>query len=63
MKYFWYLPKKKVNILFILLLLLFFFFFFTFAEKSTFFPNHFSLILLGSARLVGTILGVNTVCT
>ena len=34
-------------------------------ENLTFFPSHFSLILLGSARLVGTflILGINAVCT
>ena len=32
-------------------------------KNFTFFPSHFSLILLGSARLVGIILGVNAVCT
>ena len=52
---------KKVNVLFI---------FFSPAEltetnriKTNFFPSHFSLILLGSGRLLGIILGVNTVCT
>ena len=46
MKYFWFLPKKKVNFLFI----------FSFKGKN-FFHSHFSLILLSSARLVGIILG------
>ena len=32
-------------------------------EKLNFFSSHFSLILLGSARLVGIILGVNAVFT
>ena len=53
MKYFWYLPKK-VNFLFI---------FPVKGKNLTFFPGHFSLILLGSARIVGIILGVNAVCT
>ena len=32
-------------------------------KNRNFFPRHFSLILLGSVRLVGIILGGNTVCT
>ena len=32
-------------------------------SKVTFFPSHFSFILLGSECLVGIILGVNTGCT
>ena len=41
-----------------------FFLFFTLrGKKLYFFPRYFSLILLSSARLVGIILGVNTVCT
>ena len=59
MKYFWYL-LEKVNFLFI---------FFSritngkqTASKLTFFPSHFSLILLGSVRLLSIILG-ETVCT
>ena len=43
--------EKKVNFLFI---------FFCYGEKLNFFHSHFSLILLGSARLVGIILGANT---
>ena len=39
----------------------FFFFFFLFRGKLNFFHSHFSLILLGSVRLVGIILGVNIV--
>ena len=46
------------------------FYFFRQGEKLNFFPSHFSLILLGSARLEGIILGANnkvdyanTVCT
>ena len=53
MKYFG-IYQKKVNFLF------------TFSFKGgnlNFFPSHFSLILIGSARLVGIILGVNSVCT
>ena len=46
MKYFWYLPKKSKCS----------FYFFRQGEKLNFFPSHFSLILLGSARLVGIIL-------
>ena len=46
--------EKKVNFLFI---------FFLFRGKRNFFHCHFSLILLGSARLVGIILGANVVCT
>ena len=49
MKYFWYLPKKKVIFLFT----------FSVKEKTYFFPSHFLVILLGSARL----LGANAVCT
>ena len=33
------------------------------AKTLTFFPSHFSIILLGSARLVDIILDVNIVCT
>ena len=53
MKYFWYLPKKKANFVFIF-----------FCEGNFFycFPIHFSIILLSFARLVGIILGVNIVC-
>ena len=46
--------RKKVSFLFI---------FSVKRKKLTFFPSHFSLILLISARLVGIIMGVNTVCT
>ena len=53
MKYVWYLPKKSK----------FSFYFFRKGEKLNFFHSHFSLILLGSASLVGIILDVNTVCT
>ena len=53
MKYFWYLPKKSK----------FSFYFFRRGENLTFFHSYFSLILPGSAGLVGIILGVNTVCT
>ena len=53
MKYFCYLPKKKVNFLFI---------FSVKGKNLTFFHSHFSLILLSSARLVGIILGANYVC-
>ena len=46
--------RKQVNFLFI----------FSVKEKNlTFFLSHFSLFLLGSARLVGIILDVNAVCT
>ena len=45
---------KKVNFLFI---------FSVKGKNLTFFHSHFSLFMLGSARLVGIILGVNTVCT
>ena len=31
--------------------------------ETNLFPSHFSLILIGSVRLLGIILGVNTVCT
>ena len=41
--------EKKVNFLFI----------FPFRQKLNFFLSHFSLILLGSVRLVGIILGAN----
>ena len=51
---------KKVNFLFI----------FSLGElretnriKANFFSSHFSLNLLSSVRLLGIILGVNTVCT
>ena len=56
MKYVFGIYRKKVNFLFI---------FSDKGKKLDFFHNlnHFSLILLGSARLVGIILGVNTVCT
>ena len=37
--------------------------FFPLRGKFNLFPRHFSLILLGSARLVGIKLGVNIVCT
>ena len=43
MKYFWYLTKKSK----------FSFYFFRKGEKLNFFHNRSSLILLGSARLVG----------
>ena len=46
--------EKKVNFLFIS---------FCLGERLNFFLSHFSLILLGSVRLVGIILGVNAVCT
>ena len=46
-KYIWYLPKKSK----------FSFYFFRKGGKINFFYCHFSLILLGSARLVGVILG------
>ena len=36
-----------------------FYFYFSLKGKSYFFPRHFSLILLSSARLVGIILGEN----
>ena len=39
------------------------FYFYRSEEKLNFFHSHFSLILLGSARLVGIILGVNAVFT
>ena len=48
MKYFWYLPKKK--------------FFFPFREK-TFFPSHFSIIMLGSARLMGRPYNIGWKCS
>ena len=50
MKYFLVFTEKKVNFLFI---------FFCLGEKLNFFHSHFSLILLGSVRLVGIILGAN----
>ena len=53
MKYFWYLPKTSK----------FSFYFFPLRGKLNFFASQSSLILLGSARFVGIILGVNTVCT
>ena len=37
--------------------------FFSVKGKNIAFPIHFSVILLGSAHLVGIILGVNPVCT
>ena len=52
-EFFWCLPKK-VNFLFI---------FFCIGEKLYFFHYHFSLILLGSVRLVGIILSINADCT
>ena len=60
MKYFLVFTDKIVNFLFI-------FFVGELTEtnriKTNFFPSHFSLILLGSVRLLGIILGENTVCT
>ena len=53
MKYFG-IYRKKVNFLFI---------FSVQGKNLTFFHSHFSLILLGSARLGGIILGVNAVFT
>ena len=53
MKYVRYLPQKSK----------FSFYLFRTGEKLYFIPSHFSLILLGSARLMGIILGVNNVCT
>ena len=51
MKHFWCLTKK------------FFFSFYFFRKRENLtLPSHFSIILLGSSRLVGIILGVNTVC-
>ena len=52
MKYFWYLPKKGK----------FSFYFSVRGKNLTFFHSHY-IYLLGSAPLVGIILGVNTVCT
>ena len=52
-KIFLVFTKKKVNFLFI----------FSVKGKNLTFFSHFSLILLGSARLVGIILGGNIVCT
>ena len=49
MKYFWYLPKKSK----------FSFYFFRRGEKLNFFHSYFSLILPGSADLVGLILGAS----
>ena len=49
--------EKKVNFLFI------FFSMRTNRIKTNFFPSHFSLILLGSVRLLGIILDEYTVCT
>ena len=54
MVYFWYLPKKKC---------FFFLFFSVKGKKFNFFQSLFSLILLGSVRLKGIILGVNAVFT
>ena len=51
-KYLWYL-QKKVNVRFIFIL----FFFFFVKGENTLFPSHFSIILLGSVRLIGIILG------
>ena len=48
MKYFWYLPIKSK-----------FSFYFALRGKN-FFASHFSLILLGSALLVGTVMGTNS---
>ena len=53
MKYIWYLPKKKKKRKFS-------FYFFRKGEKLNCFHSHFSLIVLGSARLVGILLGANT---
>ena len=53
MKYFWYLMNKSKCS----------FFFAVKGKNLTFFPSHFSIILLGSAHKVGIILGVNIVCT
>ena len=60
MKHIWYLPKKGK-------------FSFYFIHQGggggggggglKLFSSHFSIILLGSARLVGIILGINIVCT
>ena len=47
MKFFLVFPEKKVNFLFI---------FFVKGENLKLFPSYFSLILLGSAYLVGIIL-------
>ena len=57
MKYFLYLPKKKY-----IFFLFIYSFFFSLRGNFYFFPSHFSLISLGSARSVG-ILGANQVCT
>ena len=46
MKYFWYLLPKKSKCSF---------YFFRQGEKLNFFHSHFSLILLGSAGLVGIV--------
>ena len=51
MKYFWYLPKKSK----------FSFYFFRRGEKLNFFHSYFSLILPGSAGLVGIILAYNVI--
>ena len=49
---FWYLPKKSKFS---------FYFLFCLGGKLNFFQSHSSLILLGSVRLVGIILGANCV--
>ena len=57
MKYIWYLPKKKVNFLFIL--------YSTEIQKSQpyFLLGRFSFDLTFAVCLLGITLGVNVVCT
>ena len=57
MKYFWYLPKKKVNFLFIL--------YSTEIQKSQphFLLGRFAFDLTFAVCLLGITLGVNVVCT
>ena len=57
MKYIWYLPKKKVNFLFIL--------YSTEIQKSQpyFLLDRFSFDLTFAVCLLGITLGVNLVCT
>ena len=57
MKYIWYLPKKKVNFLFIL--------YSTEIQKSqpNFLLGRFSFHLTFAVCLLGITLGVNLVCT
>ena len=57
MKYIWYLPKKKVNFLFIL--------YSTEIQKSkpNFLHGRFSFDLTFAVCLLGITLGVNVVCT